>query len=149
MFTAGGGPGEVHSYFSPYESPMDAFAVAQTLLTDFESRLRSAVLTANEPFLFHTGVGEEYYTGIMAWSLSGFIKAAQTVEIKALEFHTENGDFESWIRGSLKDDDLADKIHEITVSKKKKDTLRQAIVGAAKRRYKILIEKTQEATRQF
>jgi alpha-amylase len=149
MFTAGGGPGEVHSYFSPYESPMDAFAVAQTLLTDFESRLRSAVLTANEPFLFHTGVGEEYYTGIMAWSISGFIKAAQTVETKALEFHTDNGDFESWIRGSLKDDDLADKIHEIADSKKKKEPLRQAIVGAAKKRYKNLIEKTQEATRQF
>ena len=38
MFTAGGGPGEVHSYFSPYESPMDAFAVAHALLLDFEAQ---------------------------------------------------------------------------------------------------------------
>ena len=55
MFTAGGGPGEVHSYFSPYESPMDAFVAAQTLLNDFEARLRTSILTANEPFLFYTG----------------------------------------------------------------------------------------------
>ena len=41
MFTAGGGPGEVHSYFSPYESPMDAFVAAQTLLNDFEARLEN------------------------------------------------------------------------------------------------------------
>ncbi len=41
MFTAGGGPGEVHSYFSPYESPMDAFVAAQTLINDFEARLKT------------------------------------------------------------------------------------------------------------
>ena len=98
MFTAGGGPGEVHSYFSPYESPMDAFAVAQTLLNDFESRLRLSILTANEPFLFNTGVGKEFYTGTMAWSLKGFIKALGEVDAKAIEFHIENGDFESWVR---------------------------------------------------
>ena len=62
MFTAAG-PGEVHSYFSPFESPMDAFVAAQTLLNDFEARLRLTILTANEPFLFYTGVGKQYYTG--------------------------------------------------------------------------------------
>ena len=41
MFTAGGGPGEVHSYFSPYESPMDAFVAAQTLLNDFEAQTKT------------------------------------------------------------------------------------------------------------
>ena len=98
MFTAGGGPGEVHSYFSPYESPMDAFVVAQTLLNDFEARLRLTILTANEPFMFHTGIGKEYYTGTMAWSLKGFMKASQEVDAKAIEFHVSNGDFESWTR---------------------------------------------------
>jgi alpha-amylase len=77
MFTAGGGPGEVHSYFSPYESPMDAFVAAQTLLNDFEARLRISILTANEPFLFYTGVGKEHYTGVMTWSLKGFITALE------------------------------------------------------------------------
>ena len=46
MFTAGGGPGEVHSYFSPYESPMDAFVAAQTLLNDFEAQTANCHLNS-------------------------------------------------------------------------------------------------------
>jgi len=149
MFTAGGGPGEVHSYFSPYESPMDAFAVAQTLINDFESRLRAAILTANEPFLFYLGVGQQFYTGTMAWSLKGFIAAAQTVDAKALEFHTSKGDFESWIKNSLKDEKLAVEFKQIRLSKKKKEALRSDIINAATKRFKNLTLKVQEATQQF
>jgi alpha-amylase len=149
MFTAGGGPGEVHSYFSPYESPMDAFVVAQTLINDFEARLRSTILTANEPFLFHTGVGKQYYTGTMAWSLKGFINAAETVAAKALEFHIGNGDFESWAKCSLKDDELASKFAEIKAAKKKGQILRRAIVNAAKKRFTTLNAQVQAATKQF
>ncbi len=121
MFTAGGGPGEVHSYFSPFESPMDAFVAAQTLVNDFEIRLRLAILTANEPFLFYTGIGKDYYTGTMAWSLKGFINAAKQVDAKALEFHILNGDFESWAEHSLKDKKLALKFkdtQDITTKKR-------------------------------
>lgn len=149
MFTAGGGPGEVHSYFSPYESPMDAFAVAQTLINDFEARLRAAILTANDPFLFYLGVGEQFYTGIMAWSLKGFIKAVQTVDAKALEFHIGNGDFESWTKHSLKDEELTAKFAQMRLSKKKKEALRLAIVNAATKRLNTLTAQLQEATRQF
>ena len=149
MFTAGGGPGEVHSYFSPFESPMDAFVVAQTLINDFEARLRTAILTANEPFLFYTGIGEEYYTGVMAWSLKGFVKAAQAVDMKALEFHIYNGDFESWTKNSLKDEVLTSKLQEIKASKKKGEALRKAIVNAAKKRYNTLSKQAQAATKLF
>ena len=120
MFTAGGGPGEVHSYFSPFESPMDAFVAAQTLLNEFEARLRLAILTANEPFLFYTGVGKEYCTGIMAWSLKGFLKAIKEVNAKAIEFHVGNGDFESWAQSSLKDQKLALHFKEIKEFKRKR-----------------------------
>ena len=149
MFTAGGGPGEVHSYFSPFESPMDAFVAAQTLLNDFEARLRIAILTANEPFLFYTGVGKDYYTGAMAWSLKGFIKALKKVNAKAIEFHVYNGDFESWAQNSLKDPKLASEIKEIKASEEKGENLRNAIVNAAKNRYTALNKQTQEATQLF
>ncbi|MGA2522609.1 MAG: glycoside hydrolase family 57 protein [Candidatus Bathyarchaeia archaeon] len=149
MFTAGGGPGEVHSYFSPYESPMDAFAVAQTLLNDFESRLRLSILTANEPFLFNTGVGKEYYTGTMAWSLKGFIKALCQVDAKAIEFHIENGDFESWVRNSLKDQKLASQIKRLQASKEKGEKLRETLLNFAKKRYAILSDQIQDATKLF
>ncbi len=146
MFTAGGGPGEVHSYFSPYESPMDAFVAAQTLLNDFEARLRLHILTANEPFLFYTGVGKEFYTGVMAWSLKGFVNAVETVCVEALEFHVGNGDFESWMAGSLKDKTLAAKIKELKSSELTGEKLRESLLTAAKKRYTTLSKQLQEAT---
>jgi alpha-amylase len=149
MFTAGGGPGEVHSYFSPYESPMDAFVAAQTLLNDFEARLRIAILTANEPFLFSTGIGKEYYIGIMAWSLKGFIKALKQVNEKVLEFHVSNGDFELWAKNSLKDANLAGAFNDIKVSKERGEKLRKVLVASAKKRYAALSKQTQDATKLF
>ena len=149
MFTAGGGPGEVHSYFSPYESPMDAFVAAQTLLNDFEARLRMVILTANEPFLFYTGVGKEYYTGEIAWGLKGFVKALEIVNVKAIEFHVSNGDFESWAKSSLKDQKLAAKLNELGASKLSGEKLRKAIVDAAKKRYVAQNKELQDATQLF
>jgi alpha-amylase len=149
MFTAGGGPGEVHSYFSPYESPMDAFVAAQTLLNDFEARLRLAILTANEPFLFYTGVGKEYYTGTMAWSLKGFVKALDSIDVEAVEFHVGNGDFESWVQASLKDQKLALQIKELKVSGEKGEKLRKALVEASKKRFIVLSKGALEATQLY
>jgi alpha-amylase len=149
MFTAGGGPGEVHSYFSPYESPMDAFVAAQTLLNDFEARLRIALLTANEPFLFYTGAGKDRYTGTMAWSLKGFIKALTEVDSKAIEFHVGNGDFESWAQSSLKDRKLASQLKTIGASGEKGEKLRKAMVDVAKKRYTAESKEVQDATQLF
>ena len=144
MFTAGGGPGEVHSYFSPYESPMDAFVAAQTLLNDFEARVRLAVLSANEPFLFYTDVGEGFFTGVKAWSLKGFIKALKEVDVASLEFHIGNGDFENWVRHSLKDAKLADSVKALKAQKGEK--LRSALVVAAKKRFAAQSKEVQDAT---
>lgn len=149
MFTAGGGPGEVHSYFSPYESPMDAFTVAQTLLNDFEARLRLMVLAANEPFMFYTGIGKERYTGAIAWSLKGFMKNLKTVSTKSIEFHISNGDFENWIRHSLKDTELASKLREIKTSKAKGEKLRKTTIEATKKRFSALEKQLQTAAGLF
>ena len=149
MFTAGGGPGEVHSYFSPYESPMDAFAVGQALLLDFESRLRQATLTANEPFLFHTGLGKEHFTGVMSWSLKGFSKALRTVDVKAVEFHGARGDFESWAEHSLQDAFFSRQLEKTRATKLKGEVLRQALVETADKRFAELVKQVQKATRLF
>ncbi len=149
MFTAGGGPGEVHSYFSPYETPMDAFAVAQALLLDFESRLRVATLTANEPFLFHLGAGEENFTGTMAWSLKGLIAALSTVGSEALEFHSERGDFQSWAKHSLQDETLSQQFCRIAHSKLEGENLRKALVKTVETRFLAASKQVQEATGLF
>ena len=149
MFTAGGGPGEVHSYFSPYESPMDAFVAAQTLLNDFEARLRMLILTANEPFLFYTGIGKEYFTGQMAWSLKGFVDSLKAVDVAALEFHVGNGDFESWVESSLKDKKLSGQIKKIKTSEEKGEALRGALVDAAKQRFTTLSKQIKDAAELY
>jgi len=149
MFAAGGAPGEVHAYFSPFQSPMDAFVAAQTLLFDFENRLRLATLTANEPFLFCTKAGKENFTGVMTWSLKGFVKALQTVDVEALEFHNRRGDFESWADHSLQDKALAHQLEEIRASKLKEEALRKAVLDAAKKRFKKLSAQVQAAVKLF
>ena len=135
MFTAGGGPGEVHSYFSPYETPMDAFAVAQALLLDFETRLRTFTLTANEPFLFYTNAGKEYFTGVMAWSLKGLATALKTIDVRALEFHVSRGDFQFWAEHSLLDKILSREFGRVRSSNLVGEDLREALAEAVKNRF--------------
>jgi len=149
MFTKGGGPGEVHSYFSPFESPISAYVAAQTSIEDFEARLRMAAVTANEPFLFSRAAGEENFTGIMTWSLQGFLGALQTIETKSVEFHNRRGDFAAWAEHSLKDVVLREKLEAITASRTKGKILRKALVEAVQERFKKLTQQTQESTRLF
>jgi alpha-amylase len=149
MFTAGGAPGEVHSYFSPFNSPMDAFVTAQAAILDFENRIRLAAIAADEPFLFYTGVGEEHFTGVMAWSLKGFIKALQKINTKSLEFHGCRGDFERWAEKSLHDRKLAEQLKKARLEKLKGEKLRKALIRTAKERFNKLSKQMQTATKYF
>ena len=147
MFSAGGGPGEVHSYFSPYETPANAFVTAETALIDFETRVRMAILTANEPFLFCTAAGEENFTGTMAWSLKGFAKALETADLKALEFHNLRGDFASWAEHSLQDEPLQAQLEAIRTSKAKGEDLRKRLLSATQKRFQEASQQVQAATK--
>ncbi len=149
MFMGGGGPGEVHSYFSPFDSPGDAYVTAQAAILDFENRVRLAAVTANEPFLFYKGVGEENYTGVMAWSLKGFLKALEKVGIESIEFHSKRGDFENWAEASLHDEKLAEKLRKVRFSELKGEKLRKALVKVTKERLKHLLGQAKTATQYF
>jgi alpha-amylase len=134
MFTAGGAPGEVHSHFSSFNTPVDAFVTAQAAILDFENRVRLAATIANEPFLFHTGKGDEYFTGTMAWSLKGLIEALRRVSAKSVEFHNARGDFEKWAEKSLRDMMLMQRLKKIRLSKLKGEALPRAIIKVVKER---------------
>jgi alpha-amylase len=149
MFTAGGAPGEVHSYFSPFSSPIDAFVTEQATIMDFENRVRLASVAANEPFLFYTGVGENYFTGTMAWSLKGFKQAVQKINTKSLEFHNSRGDFEKWAKKSLHDRTLTEELKKIRVSKMKGEILRNSLIKTATKRFDELTKQIQTATKCF
>ena len=132
MFTESGGPGEVHTYFSPYRSAVDAYVTAQSAMLDFENRVKLASETANEPFLFYEGKGEKQYTGLKAWSLKGFSRAIQKASLKSLAFHTRNGDFEKWAEHSLRNEALTEKFRRVRLSKLEGEELRKALVEAVK-----------------
>ncbi len=149
MFTAGGAPGEVHSYFSLFNNPVDAYVTAQAAILDFENRIRLATITASEPFLFYKGVGEEKYTGVMAWSLKGFLKALKKVEVESLVFHNSRGDFENWAEKSLHDKVLAEKLKRIRLSKLKDSALRRALTKAVQERFNELLQHAKAATEYF
>lgn len=149
MFTAGGAPGEVHSYFSHFNTPVDAFVTAQSAITDFENRIRLSTIAADKPFLFYTGVGEKHFTGVKAWSLKGLAKNVRRVSIKSLEFHNKRGDFEKWARKSLHDDVLAKLLKEIRLSKLTREKLRKTLSKVAKERFGELNRQIQTATKYF
>jgi alpha-amylase len=149
MFTAGGSTGEVHSYFSPYNTPMDAFVTAQAAILDFENRVRLAAIVADEPFLFYTAIGEKYFTGAMVWSLRGFTKAIQRVSTKSVEFHSNRGDFERWADKSFHDTVLSEQLKKERLSKLSGEPLREAIIKDVKKASDRLTAQTRSATRYF
>jgi alpha-amylase len=149
MFTAGGAPGEVHSYFSPFGTPTDAFVTSQAAILDFENRTRLAAVTADEPFLFYTDVGEKHYTGIMTWTLKGFTDAIQKATIKSIEFHNKRKDFQRWAAKALHDKTLETQLKRIGSSKLQGEQLRKQIHRAATQRLKTLTAQTQSATKYF
>jgi alpha-amylase len=134
MFTAGGGPGTVHSYFSPFSSPVDAFITAHSAILDFENRTRLSIDAADEPFRFYTGIGEEHYTGKMVWSLKALMKALKEVTVRSIEFHSRRGDFERWVRLSLHDSMLAERLKKIGTSNLKGRKLKKSIIKAVEKR---------------
>lgn len=149
MFMKGGGPGEVHSYFSPFESPINAYVAAQTSIMDFETRLRMAILTASEPFLFCTGAGDENFTGAVTWSLKGFLKALETVDAKALEFHNGREDFANWAKSSLQDQTLQKELKVLSASKAKGKALRNALLAAVRMRFETASRQVQADTKLY
>jgi len=149
MFTAGGAPGEVHSYFSPFGSPIDAFVTEQATILDFENRVRLAAMAADEPFLFYTGVGEKNFTGMMAWSLKGLAMVLQKISTESLEFHNKRRDFEKWAQRSFHDRTLEEQLKKIRLSRLKGEQLKKSLIKVTKERFAELSKQTQTATRYF
>lgn len=141
MFTAGGALGEVHTYFNPYGNPVDAFVTCQSALTDLEQRVRMFSVTANEPFEFYLGVGEDKTTGITSLTLRGFIEAIKKVDIASIEFHNSRGDFDRWAKSSLCDQKLAVELKKIRGTRLKGEKLRNEILEIAKGHIGELLER--------
>jgi hypothetical protein len=64
-------------------------------------------------FHFYTSFGN--YTGITATSLSEFAAKLKIVPIESVTFHFKRKDFRNWLKNTMKDSVLAEKVGAITV----------------------------------
>jgi hypothetical protein len=82
-------------------------------------------------FRFYTAVGK--YTGITATSLNEFAAKLQIVPIESVEFHFQRKDFQQWIRDTIKDTELAERMNRIKEGLSAED-LRKEILSTVKAR---------------
>ena len=115
MFTLGGASGDVHSYFSHFARPYDAFVALFSVIHDFDVRLRAAIKRAEYPFVFRDGV--------KVWSLRGLCEHLTRISggeaEESLRAGIEQGDFERWVRESMGEAEIAKKLRDLSQSMKK------------------------------
>ena len=153
MSIKGGGPGDVHTYFNPYGSPAEAFAVYSRILFDLEARILQEMekpelvakrilrpLPAGKGFTFFYEFARP--TEWTVHSLKEFHSTLEVVDLKSIRFHMERGDFERWIRQVVSDNKLADELMNLSNEKLTGEFLRKRILEAVKSR----IEELEEIT---
>ncbi len=126
IFTHGGGPGEVHSYFSPYGIPYDASVTYFSVLADLHFRLKKKIRLADSPFRFATGIDK--FTGEAALSLAGMKTVLKTVPLESLKYHNRRGDLARWAETSLGEAALAERFASLEGCSGK--TLRRSLIDA-------------------
>jgi hypothetical protein len=62
-------------------------------------------------FHFFTAIGS--YTGETAISLDVFAKKLQVASVDSIKFHFQRNDFQNWIKNTIGDDRLAERISQI------------------------------------
>ena len=68
-------------------------------------------LPPDQAFLFFEDIGR--YTGKLAANLDDFCGIVKTIDMKSLIFHFRRGDYEKWIRESIRDLELARRLKRI------------------------------------
>jgi hypothetical protein len=79
----------------------------------------------NQGFHFFTGVGK--YTGETAIDLFAFYEELRVIETESLSFHFPRGDFQKWIKETLGDNELADRIEKISPQQPQEKTKKELI----------------------
>ncbi len=143
--TKGAGPGDVHSYFNPMSSPVEAFAVYSRILADLEARI---LVELEKPELkakrilrrLPVGRGFTFFyefarpTGLTVNSLDDFISTLKIVDLSSIRFHMERRDFERWLRQVVGDNKLAYRFADVWKKKLIGEDLRKKILGVTEKR---------------
>jgi len=75
-------------------------------------------LNKEEAFYFYENVNKP--TGQSARSLNEFLEKVKSVKLESLVFHLERNDFKNWIKNTLEDPKLAQKIEMLPIEHKNK-----------------------------
>ncbi len=62
---------------------------------------------------FHFFAPDGHYSGETATSLCSFLSDLKHLDIQSIRFHFERRDFQKWLRTTIGDEELAQKIDEI------------------------------------
>ncbi len=157
MSTKGGGPGDVHNYFNPHGNPIEAFATYSSILSNFEATVLRELekpqhiakrilrkLPGDRGFTFSYEFAKP--TECTVYSLKEFNSALKIVSLKSIQFHVERGDFEKWVRWTIGDDKLADKLADVSRSKVTSQNIRERTLNLVEQRVEEL-EKAAEASK--
>ncbi len=87
-------------------------AVGEWILSQMHSKLESSKILAKVPpgkeFRFCTAEGID--TKVEAVSLEDFAQKLDGIDAISIEFHYPRGDFQAWIKSTVGDNELADKM---------------------------------------
>ena len=106
----------------------------EILNRDLISRILGTV-APDKAFLFYNEIGKP--TGDFAVSLLDFYNKISTLSPQSLAFHTKRGDFENWIRETIGDVDLSQRVGKLKTQKtiwKKPTTLQHKLQNTVKER---------------
>ena len=158
MSVKGGGPGDVHSYFNPCSSPIEAFTVYSKIISDIEVRILRELekpehtakrllrrLPVGKGFTFFHDFARP--TEITVQSLDEFHSALETVDAKVLRFHVERWDFVRWLRQIVGDEKLADKMAEVLKKGLSGEKLRRRVLKVVEGRVRELRKTSHPYTR--
>jgi hypothetical protein len=95
-----------------------------------------APLPSPKRFYFNDPSG--HFIGRVAANLWEFREALAELPVSTLEYHLQRGDFEQWVRGVLRDDELARRMHKIIDRGLEGQELRQALLEMVIVRYEEL-----------
>ena len=119
---------------------MQADKTIKTSLSKEKAQNILATVPYEHGFHFFTDVGK--YTGETAISLFSFYEELSSIEIEALLFHFPRGDFQKWIRNTLGDSELSERIDKMNTDLPIKDTKKELLRLLSKR-----IEELQAASK--
>ncbi len=79
--------------------------------SSYETRRPLEVVPSDQGFHFYKTIGQ--YSGVTATSLPEFADAVQNMDFATIRFHFEREDFQNWIKETVRDAELAQRIGKI------------------------------------